>query len=958
MKQAWVVLLILLGCSVVASAQRVSGVVRDAQGEPLFGASVVVKGTTTGMQTDFDGRFEFEVNQSPPFTLLITYLGYEPVEYLVTSENINQKINIRLKSAEVMVQSVEVTDTRITEKLQESPLTVESMGLSAIKQTPAADFYAGLGHLKGVDLTTASLGFVIVNTRGFNSTRPVRSLQLVDGADNQAPGLNFSLGNFVGVSELDVQKVELVVGASSAFYGPNAFNGVIIMDSKNPFYHRGLSVMVKAGERALFETGLRYARAFQNKKGEDKFAFKINAAYMRADDWEASNLNPTENSQVGKDNWGGYDAVNVYGDENITNEINNFTTDDGRLNYPGLGIFHRTGYDERDLVDYDSRNIKFSASGHYKITKKIEAEYSYSYGSGTTVYQGDNRYSLKNFNFQQHRLEIGETDKFFIRAYHTKENAGDSYDAVFTALKLQEAVKPNQRWSDDYTGYYLQNIRKKVYALPGFPDPNNPQYTALWFGENRFETYRWADSIMHLYADSMIKWHQEARAFADGIGNPAFGYKPRLEPGTAAFDSVFNRITSRNTFLEGGSKFYDRSSLTHIQGEYKYTPELKSTVYGMQLVAGASFRIYTPDSRGTIFLDTAIVTPTANGFDTTYNKITNYEYGIYLGTEQRVLKKKLIITAALRMDKNQNFKYLFSPAASMVYKLNEQNTFRVSFSSAIRNPTLQDQYLYYNVGRAILIGNINGIDSLVTRDSYFAAFKGVAFNRDSFEYFSVPPVRPEKVKTVEIGYKGTLFNSLFIDASYYFSWYNDFLGYKIGAEVRIDNRINLPNYTQFYRVSANSPDMVTTQGFSIGVNYFFKKYFSLSGNYAWNVLDRRGSDDEIIPAFNTPEHKFNIGISGREIVMRIKDRYIKNWGFNVNYKWIQGYLFEGSPQFTGFIPTYDVIDAQINYRIPRIYTTIKIGATNLLNKKRFQTYGGPYIGRLAYISLVFENDKL
>jgi iron complex outermembrane receptor protein len=91
------------------------------------------------------------------------------------------------------------------------------------KKRPSANFYDGLGSLKDVDLTTASLGFTVINTRGFNSTSPVRSLQIIDGVDNQSPGLNFSLGNFLGCSELDVKKVDLIVGASSAFYGPNAF---------------------------------------------------------------------------------------------------------------------------------------------------------------------------------------------------------------------------------------------------------------------------------------------------------------------------------------------------------------------------------------------------------------------------------------------------------------------------------------------------------------------------------------------------------------------------------------------------------------------------------------------------------------------------------------------------------------------------------------------------------------
>src|SRR5690606_24982070 len=132
-------------------------------------------------------------------------------------------------------------------------------------------------------------------------------------------------------------------------------------------------------------------------------------------------------------------------------------------------------------------------------------------------------------------------------------------------------------------------------------------------------------------------------------------------------------------------------------------------------------------------------------------------------------------------------------------------------------------------------------------------------------------------------------------------------------------------------------------------------------------LDRRNSQDPIIPAFNTPEHKFNITLSGRDIVWRVKwltnmnnnwpSFTIKNFGFSINYKWIQGFLFEGSPQFTGFVPTYDLVDAQFNFRIPKIYSTFKFGASNVLNNMAFQAYGGPRIGRLAYVSLLFELDR-
>jgi hypothetical protein len=148
---------------------------------------------------------------------------------------------------------------------------------------------------------------------------------------------------------------------------------------------------------------------------------------------------------------------------------------------------------------------------------------------------------------------------------------------------------------------------------------------------------------------------------------------------------------------------------------------------------------------------------------------------------------------------------------------------------------------------------------------------------------------------------------------------------------------------------------VTTQGFNAGASYFLGTYYNLSGNYSWNILNKEGTEDPIIPAFNTPEHKFNVGLSGRNMPLVVFGSRIKNIGFNINYKWIEGFVFEGSPQFTGSIPTYDLVDAQVNWSSEKSGISVKLGASNVLNKKQFQTYGGPRVGRLAYISFLYES---
>ncbi|MCC6252288.1 MAG: TonB-dependent receptor [Bacteroidia bacterium] len=965
-------LLIFIGVFQGYAQSTISGVLKDEKSnEALYGATVVIKGTNEAAATDFDGKFKIVTNHVFPLTISVSFIGYNNKEIVVNKASEN--LIITLQSNETMLKAVEVSDIRISEKQKQAALTVEAMDLIAIKEVAAGSFYEGLANMKGVDINAASLGFKVINTRGFNSTSPVRSLQLIDGVDNQSPGLNFSLGNFLGTSELDVMKVDIIAGASSAFYGPNAFNGVINMTTKNPWQFKGLSAMAKVGERNLNEYAIRWADVVKNKKGEEKFAYKFNIYTLKAYDWEATNYSPTIDSKTGINNPGGYDAVNIYGDEALGGS-NDYTSYSGQINYPGLGVIYRNGYKEIDLVDYNTENIKTQASLHYKINEKVEAIVAGNYSRGSTIYQGDNRYALKNIQFYQARVEVRQNDKFFIRAYTTGEDAGESYDIVQTAFKISTASKPDIDWFKRYQQYWASNVRNNIRGITGFPKPP---------GVGQVYDTALAQTILSQYPDLINAFHYAANLYA----NQSTTTYPNseYELGTPQFDSVFNSITARR-FNENGSKFYDRSKLYHISAEYKFTPEW------LDIIVGGNARWFLPNSKGTIFRDTLL-----NRYDTlpgklindnaSFRKIENFEFGAYTGIEKKLWNEKLKTTVTLRMDKNENFNYIFSPALSAVYNPIKDNTLRISFSSALRNPTLADQYLYYNVGRAILLGNLGGINNLVTVSSLKEYIDKPQQDSTLLKRFNVAAIRPEKVKTIEIGYRSIIFNKIFVDAGYYYSFYTDFIGYKIGVDLKQAPYVRVGPGTQIYRVAANADGLITSQGLSIGLNYYFATKLALNTNYSWNVLNLSGKDDQIIPAFNTPENKFNIGINGRDLVTDISwgkiikglpDFSIKHWGFNINYKWVQGYTFTGSPQFTGYLPTYDMVDAQINLKVPLLNCTFKLGASNLMGlqqlfdntesnfskriynafkNKPYQVFGGPAIGRLAYFSILFEWNK-
>lgn len=977
MKNLIFTILIILLCVVNTIAQTIiQGSVTDAKtNEKLIGVSVLIKGSAKGVQTDYDGQFILKTTNNLPLTLVIKYLGFETKEININDSK--TKLTVKLSKSERALKEVSVRDSRITEKMKQNPLTVETMDAIAIKQTPAANFYEGLAHLKGVDITSASIGFKIINTRGFNSTSPVRSLQLIDGVDNQSPGLNFSLGNFLGASELDIQKVDLVVGASSAYYGPNAFNGVINMQTKNPFLYPGFSAQVKIGERNLTETAIRWAKVIKNKAGEDKFAYKVNLFYMRANDWNATNDNATSQSPVGINNPGGYDAVNRYGDE-YTSRI--FYTPPTNVLDLNKGYYLRNGYNESDLVDYNSKNLKIGAAAHYKVTKNTELIYTTNFGTGTTVYQGENRFSLRDILFFQNKLELKKENRFFVRVYATNEDAGNSYDAYNTALLMQKAAKSDLDWGKDYNNSLTQTLSGEIenwYAAnsgQGIRLDTIPPNKRLSYIDNY-----WKNN----FADKIAKFHATARDIANSAGIGSVSALDRFAPGTARFDSAFKSITSLNN-TQGGSRFFDQSALYHAAAEFKFnTDEIYNSKLNLDVIVGGNYRIYVPFSQGTIFKDgnemitlyakdslgnilkqksdgnDSIIGKKSNGF----TQITNQEFGMYIGFERKFLDNKLKMSVTNRVDKNQNFNWLWSPAATMVYTKNK-NVFRFSLSSAIRNPTLTDQYFNLNVGRATLLGNLNGFKNLIAIDTLIDIFNTGRFTASGSDRlktasFDIEAIRPERCKSVEFGYRGNITEKLFVDASYYYSWYTDFLGYKIGAQVVWDSSSTglyplFPNSVNVYRVTTNSKDEVTTQGFTIGVNYYYKNYLGFSGNYSWNKLDRGNSKDPIIPAFNTPEHKFNLGLNGRDIEYFKKK---EKWGYGINYKWQEGFLFEGSPQFTGVVNSYGMLDVQWNTSISKLNAVFKIGASNALNSLIYQVYGGPSVGRMAYASITFELNK-
>ncbi|HCO85777.1 MAG TPA: hypothetical protein DIT95_19910, partial [Arenibacter sp.] len=556
----------------------------------------------------------------------------------------NQTILVVLNEEQTSLDEVVISASRTPERVFESPVTVERFGLSEIQNTASADFYDGLENLKGVDVNTNSLTFKSVNTRGFASFANTRFMQLVDGMDNSSPALNFPIGNLVGMIETDVLSVELLPGASSALYGANAFNGILFMRSKSPFDHEGISVSIKrgvtsqesAGTNPYTDFGIRAAHKFS-----DKFAGKVNFGYLKGTDWAATSEVDKFDPSRTRANYN-YDGINVYGDEVSTNI----------RSASGLGIIpdvevSRTGYNEGDLTNYNAESIKADWGLYYRPIEDNSLELSYvgKVGTGTTIYQGTNRYNINGLFQEQHKLEI-KNDNFFLRGYVVGDKAGDSYDMVFTGININRSWKSDEDWFGDYIATYA-----------GIELSGNPS---------------------GLTDDQK---HAQARAVAD---------TGRYLPGTPQFEAAFNKSIN-DPDLSTGSKFQDASKYYHADGNYNFSHLIDVA----EIQIGGSYRKYSLNSGGTIYTDTD-------------GPIDYSEYGIYTQIQKKIELsdvKSIKLTGSARYDKSEFFDGFISPRISAGLTLNRDHNIRASVQTGFRNPTTQDLFIGLDAGRAILVGS-------------------------------------------------------------------------------------------------------------------------------------------------------------------------------------------------------------------------------------------------------------
>ena len=883
-----VMLMACLPAFLNAQGRTITGtVINNTSKEPLAGVTVKIKGTGEGISTDEKGKFNLSTNQAFPLKLEVSSVGFEKAEFLVSSTG--SPLDLALLPVVYQETEVVLAPTRAPISARKSPVTIESATRKQIINSPSG-YYDIPASAKGVGYTTSSLLFKTISTRGFNGSGSTRVNQLVDGMDNQAPGLNFFVGNFVGLTELDVDNMELLPGASSALYGPGGMNGTILIHSKSPFKDPGLSIQVKQGIMHVDKRQRENASSFMDysfrwaKNFKDKFAFKLGAQLINAKDWLADDTsNYLRLGSTGKLIPGSrlsdpnYDGVNVYGDE-TSRDLRNLNVGNGQTidlwymvgqaikqQVPQLGpgidaaialtpamlAVSRTGYHEKEVIDPVTKNIKLSGAVHYKFSDKLEGQLMGYWATGNTVFTGNNRFAFKNIKIGQYKAELKHTN-WFLRSYTTQEDAGEAYSATVATQYFNEAWKPSGTWFQEYTQGYLVPAATLWLQTYG---------AAQAGGQSHGESVAAANAALSARA---MDFHNSGRSTADQ-GRPLAG--------SAQFRRMYDSV--RMVPIPNGGLFLEKSQLWMTEGQYNFS----NTIKFAEVIVGANLKKYILDSKGTLFIDTS-------------KAITINEMGAYAQVTKKLFKEILTLSVSGRYDKNEDFKGHFTPRASALINAGKENYFRLSYQTAYRFPSTQQKYIRLDVGEYTLLGGLPWVTEFMNakNNPVVELINGVP-SSTPYEY---KELKPERSSSFEVGYKSLIAKRLSVDAYIYWGKYEDFLGRNILFQ---------PGTGKVFSTVLNSNTNVNTNGFGIGMDYRFPGNYSLFTNV---------SSDEIsnVPPgfqsyFNTPKYRVNAGITNSGLGR------MKRIGFNVTMRWQDAFNWDGELA-NGPMNANTTRDAQVN----------------------------------------------
>ena len=942
--------------SIIHAQTTINGSVVDEEtNEPLPGVNILIKGTFSGVSTDFDGNFSLITEESFPITLELSYIGFTTKTIKVASAN--SDMNFSIAQGSDALDEIVLSASRTPERIFESPVPVEKYSLKKIEASTSADFFNGLANLRSVNLQEAGLVFNQVSIRGFSDVYMEGLVTLVDGMNNQAPVFGFAFGNLIGLHQLDVQSVELLPGASSALYGADAYKGTLFINSKNPFDHEGISVMYRtgvteqdvAGSNSFTDIGVRLAT-----KLSDKWAIKATIAHKEGTDWVPGDyrhynadrsINTNENY---KTQFSNYDGVNTEGERTFSTATIFDALADLAGN-PALAGFSNLspnyfdpitspGYKISDLYGTDTYNTKGNFAVHYRPDSVTEISLQSLVGTGKAMLPtGGMMYNIDKVVVQQHKLDY-KRGGLKARVYYTHEDAGDTVAGLLMGTAVANSMPGGLL--DGYGTPYLQTYLGTLAASKGYPAGlagigallgdigNHIQGTAMMGGDTTPLAFN------DLFGGSTAIAHNNARAVADPL---------LLQPGTSAFNDAVasaTRLTADN--LGTGSRIQDISKVYNYEVDYDFGDKFS---FG-NVIVGAQFKNFDLNTGGTLYTDED-------------GPIKYSQYGAYAQLKTDLFDEFVSLTTSMRYDKVEVLDVgNITPKLALLFNLSENKNIRFSAQQGFRNPTNQDMFIGYNTGSAVILGgtqsNIDRFSKTVllengnpyTFTGKYVIDNAVEIGTSADATNGLGNVKAEVVTSYEVGYR---FNSpkFTLDISAYMSNYKDKIAGKFVNAPVTSAAFSTPaaavgadSYYTF-QVDSNFNDEFQTSGVNLETTFALSNNLSANLIYEYNKTDYVAKPtDSYIISWNTPENRIKAGLnySSGKLSLGANARYNSEYFYQSSY-------------VNGTIEANTVIDAKLSYDLPSLKSVLEIGGNNIGGDNYVSVPGSGLIGSIYYAGL-------
>jgi outer membrane receptor for ferrienterochelin and colicins len=276
-----------LPATAVAQSGRITGTVTDSTRAPLVGTQVAVVGTSLRAITDEGGRFTIANVAPGTYDIRAQRIGQQAqtVSGVVVRSGQDARVDVTLSQVAMTLAGMVVSASRRPEKITDAPATITRIDASAIENTVGNSFAPALKAVKGLDFIQVGVTAVAVNARGFNSAFNNRMLMMEDNRIAVLPENGLPVGAFTPISKLDLAGIEVLVGPGSALYGPDASNGVITLQTKDPRDYPGTSFEVSGGSRSFYDIQGRHAGVANGRIG-----YKVTGEYQSANDWQNHNI--------------------------------------------------------------------------------------------------------------------------------------------------------------------------------------------------------------------------------------------------------------------------------------------------------------------------------------------------------------------------------------------------------------------------------------------------------------------------------------------------------------------------------------------------------------------------------------------------------------------------------------------------------------------------------------------